>query len=148
MLMFLDNCPIFVLQPLRGKTGSHCEEIYHLWYAKSSLTLGPETVSWIHYGSSALLISPHAPETLFFQRVFFRFVEMSCMKTQWQADTSDASQGSVLGPMLFRIFINSLGNKMECTLGVSMDGPKLRGVEGMWKHYWAAIQKEINRPQD
>ena len=36
------------------------------------------------------------------------------MKTNWQPDTSDASQGSVLGPILFKIFVNSLGNRMEC----------------------------------
>lgn len=80
MLTFLDNCPVFVLQPLRGKTVSHCGEICNLWYAEE-LSLGPGTVLQIHYGSSVLLISPQATETCLFQHGIFLFVEMSYMKT-------------------------------------------------------------------
>lgn len=30
----------------------------------------------------------------------------------------------------------------------SMDGPTLGCVEGMGKHYWAAIQRELSRPEE
>lgn len=90
MLTFLDNCPIFVLQALRGKTLLHCERSVISGTLKSCLTLGPGTALWIHYSSSALLTSPLAAETLLLQHIFFLFVEMSSMKTSWQPDISAA----------------------------------------------------------
>lgn len=120
MLTFLDNCPIFVLQHLRGKTVSCCRGINNPWSQKR----------YCGFTMAALLCSS-AAGTLFLQQVFFLFVEMSCMKTSWQPDTNDASQGSVLGPILFKILINSLGNKMGVHLTTSMDGLKLGGVEGI-----------------
>lgn len=139
MLTFLDNRPIFVLQPLRGKTVSHCGEIYNLWYAEE-LSLGPQTVLQIHCGSSALLISPHTAETCLFQHSFFSVCWDELYENQLHPDTSDASWWSVLGPILSRILVNILHNKMECTQ-VDVDGLKLGGVEGVWKHYGSAIQR-------
>lgn len=90
MLTFLDNCPIFVLQAVRGKTLSHCERCIISGMLKNCLTLGPGTAPWIRYSSSALLISPLAAETLLLQHIFFLFVEPSSMKTSWQPDISAA----------------------------------------------------------
>lgn len=65
------------------------------------------------------------------------------MKTSWQPDIS-AADAQYLGPTLFKIFVN----RMECTLRVSMGGPKVGGVEGMCKYHWAAVQRVLNRPEE
>lgn len=51
---------------------------------------------------------------------------ISSMKSSWMPVMRSVAQGSVLGPVLFHIFVSELDDKAEFTVSKTPDDTKLR----------------------
>lgn len=68
----------------------------------------------------------------------------NCFMSKWKGVISGVPRWSILGPVLFNVFVNDIDNKIEYTLCMFADVTKLSGAVNSIQG-WDAIQRDLDR---
>ena len=68
----------------------------------------------------------------------------SASVSKWKLVINDFPQGSILGPVLFNIFISNINHWLECTLSTFADETKLNDAVDTTEER-DAIQRDLDR---